>query len=44
MLTLVGAGQTCVVTVVRGVEDVGVVQLLYAFKFLHQLVHHVVHG
>lgn len=35
--------QTCVVAVVRGVEDVGVVQLVDAVQFLHQLFHHVVH-
>lgn len=37
------AAQTCVVAVVRGVEDVGVVQLLDAVQFLHQLFHHVIH-
>lgn len=38
------AAQTCVVAVVRGEEDVGVVQLADAVQFLHQLFHHVVHG
>lgn len=38
-----GAAQTCVVAVVRGVEDVGVVQLTDALQLLYQLFHHVVH-
>lgn len=37
------AVRTGVVAVVRGVEDVGVVQLLYTVQFLHHLHHHVVH-
>lgn len=32
------------VAVVRGVEDVSVVQLFDALQLLHQLLHHVVHG
>lgn len=38
-----GAAPTCVVAVVRGVEDVGVVQLIEALQLLYQLFHHVVH-
>lgn len=34
---------TCVVTVVRSEENVSVVQLLYVFQFLYQLLHHVVY-
>lgn len=38
-----GAAQTCVVAVVRGEEDVGVVQLIDVLQLLYQLFHHVVH-
>lgn len=35
--------RTCVVTVVRSEENVSVVQLLYVYQCLYQLLHHVIY-
>lgn len=34
---------TCVITVVRSEENISVIQLLYVFQFLYQLLHQVVY-